>query len=46
MSETHFRLEADFVESGWICIMTFDGGSAFLPKRAMGATGKNLKVEP
>jgi hypothetical protein len=26
--------------------MTFDGGGAFLPKRAMGATGKNLKVEP
>jgi hypothetical protein len=46
MLETHCRLEADFEESGWIRIMTFDGGGAFLPKRATGATGKNLKVEP
>jgi hypothetical protein len=45
-SETCFHLEADFVESGCIRIMTFDGGGAFLPKRATGATGKNLKVEP
>jgi hypothetical protein len=39
-------LEADFAESGWIRIMTFDRRGAFLPKRATGATGKNLKVEP
>jgi hypothetical protein len=26
--------------------MTFDKGGAFLPKRTMGATGENLKVEP
>jgi hypothetical protein len=46
MSEARFRLEADFAESGWIRIMAFDGGGAFLPKRTTGATGKNLKVEP
>jgi hypothetical protein len=45
MSETHFHLEADFVESGWIRIMTFDRGGAFLPKRTTGATGENSKVE-
>jgi hypothetical protein len=46
MLEARFRLEADFVESGWIRMMTFDGGGAFLPKKTIGATGKNLKVEP
>jgi hypothetical protein len=46
MSETHFCLEANFVESGWIRIMTFDRGGVFLPKRTTGATGENLKVEP
>jgi hypothetical protein len=46
MSEARFRLEADFVELGWIRMMTFDRGGAFLPKRTIGATGKNLKVEP
>jgi hypothetical protein len=44
--EARFRLEADFAESGWIRMMIFDGGGAFLLKRTMGATGKNLKVEP
>jgi hypothetical protein len=39
-------LEADFVESGWIYIMTFDRGGVSLPKRTIGATGENLKVEP
>jgi hypothetical protein len=46
MLEACFLLEADFAESGWIHIMTFDGGGAFLPKRTTGANGKNLKVEP
>jgi hypothetical protein len=46
MLEAHFRLEADFAESGWIRIMTFDRGGASLPKRTIGATGENLKVEP
>jgi hypothetical protein len=46
MSEVRFHLEANFAESGWIHMMTFDGGGAFLPKRTTGATGKNLKVEP
>jgi hypothetical protein len=46
MSEARFRLEADFAESAWIRMMTFDGGGAFLPKRTAGATDKNLKVEP
>jgi hypothetical protein len=45
-SETHFCLKAGFAEPGWICIMAFDGGGAFLLKRVMGATGENLKVEP
>jgi hypothetical protein len=27
-------------------MMTFDGGGAFLLKRTMGATGKNMKIEP
>jgi hypothetical protein len=27
-------------------MMAFDGGGAFLPKRTMGATGENWKVEP
>jgi hypothetical protein len=39
-------MEADFAESGWIRIMTFDRGGASLPKRTTGATGENLKVEP
>jgi hypothetical protein len=39
-------LEADFVESGWIRIMTFDRGGASLPKRTTGAISENLKVEP
>jgi hypothetical protein len=26
--------------------MTFDRGGVFLPKRTIGATGENLKVEP
>jgi hypothetical protein len=45
MSEARFCLEANFAEPGWIRIMTFDRGGAFLPKRATGAIGKNLKVE-
>jgi hypothetical protein len=46
MLEVHFRLEDGFPEPGWIRMMTFDGGGAFLPKRTMGATGENWKVEP
>jgi hypothetical protein len=46
MAEARFLLEADFAESGWIRMMTFDEGGAFLPKRTTGATGKNLKEEP
>jgi hypothetical protein len=46
MSGVRFCLGADFVEPGWIRMMTFDGGGAFLPKRTTGATGENWKVEP
>jgi hypothetical protein len=46
MSEDRFRLGVDFAEPGWIHIMAFDGGGAFLPKRTTGAIGENWKVEP
>jgi hypothetical protein len=34
---THFRLEADFEESGWLSSMIFDMGGAFLQKTTTGA---------
>jgi hypothetical protein len=46
MLEVRFRLEDGFTEPSWIRMMTFDGGGAFLLKRTMGATGKNMKIEP
>jgi hypothetical protein len=46
MSKDRFRLGVGFTELGWICMMTFDGGGAFLPKRTTGASGENWKVEP
>jgi hypothetical protein len=46
MSEVRFRLGVDFAELGWIRIMAFDGGGAFLPKRTTGAISENWKVEP
>jgi hypothetical protein len=46
MSEDHLCLGVDFVELGWIRMMAFDGGGAFLLKRTTGATGENWKVEP
>jgi hypothetical protein len=46
MSEDHFHLGVDFAEPGWIRMMAFDGGGAFLPKRTTGATSENWKVEP
>jgi hypothetical protein len=46
MSEDRFCLGVDFAEPGWIRMMAFDGGGVFLPKRTMGATGENWKVEP
>jgi hypothetical protein len=44
-SEDHFRLGVSFAVPGWIRMIPFEGGGAFLPKRTMGATGKNWKVE-
>jgi hypothetical protein len=46
MLEDRFHLGADFAKPGWIRMMAFDGGGAFLPKRTTGATGENWKVEP
>jgi hypothetical protein len=46
MSEVRFRLGVDFAKPGWIRMMAFDEGGAFLPKRTTGATGENVKVEP
>jgi hypothetical protein len=37
---THFRLEVDFEESGWLSSMIFDMGGAFLQKRTTGVTGR------
>jgi hypothetical protein len=37
---THFYLEANFKESGWLSSMIFDMGGAFLQKRTTGATGR------
>jgi hypothetical protein len=46
MLEVRFRLGVDFAEPGWIRMMAFDGGGAFLSKRTTGATGENKKMEP
>jgi hypothetical protein len=46
ISEDRFRLGVSFVVPGWIWMIPFDGGGAFLPKGTTGATGENWKVEP
>jgi hypothetical protein len=46
ISEDHFCLGVSFTVPGWICMIPFDGGGSFLPKRTTGATGENWKVEP
>jgi hypothetical protein len=46
VSEDRFCLGVNFVVLGWIRMMPFEGGGAFLPKRTMGATGKNWKLDP
>jgi hypothetical protein len=40
---THFHLEANFEESGWLSSMIFDMGGAFLQKRTTGAAGRQEK---
>jgi hypothetical protein len=40
---THFRLEANFEESGWLASMIFDMGGAFLQKRTTKAVGREEK---
>jgi hypothetical protein len=45
-SEDRFRLGVSLAVLGWICIMLFEGGGAFLPKRTTGATGKKQKGDP
>jgi hypothetical protein len=37
---THFHLEANFEESGWLSSMIFDMGGTFLQKRTTGAVGR------
>jgi hypothetical protein len=41
VSEDHFHLRVNFAVLGWIRMMPFEGGGAFLPKRTTGATGEN-----
>jgi hypothetical protein len=45
-SEDRFRLGVSLAVLGWICIMLFEGGGAFLPKKTTGATGKKQKGDP
>jgi hypothetical protein len=45
-SKDCFCLGVNFVVPGWIRMIPFDGGGAFLPKRTTGATGENWKGEP
>jgi hypothetical protein len=45
-SEDCFRLGVNFAVLGWICMMLFEGGGAFLPKRATGAIGEKRKGDP
>jgi hypothetical protein len=37
----HLDLGVNFVVPGWIRMIPFDGGGAFLPKRTTGATDEN-----
>jgi hypothetical protein len=46
VSEDRFRLGVNFVVLGWIRMMPFEGGGAFLPKRTTGATSENWKLDP
>jgi hypothetical protein len=46
ISKDRFHLGVNFAVPGWIHMIPFDGGGAFLPKRTLGATGENWKVEP
>jgi hypothetical protein len=39
-------LGVSFVVLGWICMILFEGGGAFLPKRTTGAIGENRKTDP
>jgi hypothetical protein len=45
-SEDRFRLGVGLAVLGLICIMLFEGGGAFLPKRTTGAIGKKQKGDP
>jgi hypothetical protein len=45
-SEDCFRLGVSFAVLGWICMMLFEGGGMFLPKRTIGAIGKKQKGDP
>jgi hypothetical protein len=45
-SEDHLRLGVSFAVLGWICMIPFKGGGAFLPKRTTGASGENQKTDP
>jgi hypothetical protein len=45
-SEDRFRLGVSLAVLGWICIMLFEEGGAFLPKRTTGAIGKKQKGDP
>jgi hypothetical protein len=40
-SEDRFLLGVNFTLLGWIRMMPFEGGGAFLPKITTGATGEN-----
>jgi hypothetical protein len=46
MSEVRIRFGVDFAEPGWIHMIAFDRGGAFLPKWTTRATGENVKAEP
>jgi hypothetical protein len=45
-SEDRFDLGVNLAVLSWICIILFEGGGAFLPKRTIGATGKKQKGVP
>jgi hypothetical protein len=45
-SEDYLRLGVSFAVLGWICMMLFEGGGAFLPKRTTGAIGEKRKGDP
>jgi hypothetical protein len=39
-------LGVSFAVLGWIYMIPFEGGGAFLPKRTTGAIGENWKIDP